>query len=166
MTLQERVAWHWGKDIVCRQLDCGTHVEMRGSISPRWPRRQAARDAPAGLSWPSAASGNCPGGPICAWMKRCPNPMPAPSEIEIRPLYEIVDLRRDCDVGGRGNPVRCGFQRPSRMGCCDRLHMWRKQTMTIIPCAWWVAKRKATSALARRCVGLTEERSCPSAQLQ
>ena len=28
-----------------------------------------------------------------AWVKRCPNPMPGPSEIEIRPLYEMVDLR-------------------------------------------------------------------------
>jgi len=26
------------------------------------------------------------------WVKRCPNPMPAESEIEIRPLYEIEDL--------------------------------------------------------------------------
>jgi hypothetical protein len=28
-----------------------------------------------------------------AWLKRCPNPMPGPSEIEIRPLYEMADLR-------------------------------------------------------------------------
>jgi hypothetical protein len=28
-----------------------------------------------------------------AWAKRCPNPMPGPSEIEIRPLYELADLR-------------------------------------------------------------------------
>ena len=28
-----------------------------------------------------------------AWVKRCPNPMPGPSEIEIRPFYEIGDLR-------------------------------------------------------------------------
>jgi hypothetical protein len=28
-----------------------------------------------------------------AWVKRCPNPMPGPSEIEIRPLYEMVDLQ-------------------------------------------------------------------------
>ena len=28
-----------------------------------------------------------------AWVKRCPNPMPGPSEIEIRPLYEVGDLR-------------------------------------------------------------------------
>lgn len=26
-----------------------------------------------------------------AWVKRCPNPMPGPSEIEIRPLYEPSD---------------------------------------------------------------------------
>jgi len=28
-----------------------------------------------------------------AWVKRCPNPMPEPSEIEIRPLYEMADLQ-------------------------------------------------------------------------
>lgn len=27
-----------------------------------------------------------------AWVKRCPNPMPGPSEIEIRPLQELEDL--------------------------------------------------------------------------
>ena len=27
------------------------------------------------------------------WVKRCPNPMRGPSEIEIRPLYELADLR-------------------------------------------------------------------------
>lgn len=27
-----------------------------------------------------------------AWVKRCPNPMMGPSEIEIRPLYEMGDL--------------------------------------------------------------------------
>ena len=32
-----------------------------------------------------------------AWVKRCPNPMPGPSEIEIRPLYELTDLQ----VGSR-----------------------------------------------------------------
>jgi hypothetical protein len=34
-----------------------------------------------------------------AWVKRCPNPMPGPSEIEIRPIYEMADLRRDSDAG-------------------------------------------------------------------
>jgi hypothetical protein len=28
-----------------------------------------------------------------AWVKRCPNPMPGPSEIEIRPFYEMADLQ-------------------------------------------------------------------------
>lgn len=28
-----------------------------------------------------------------AWVKRCPNPMAGPSEIEIRPLYEMADFR-------------------------------------------------------------------------
>jgi hypothetical protein len=27
-----------------------------------------------------------------AWVKRCPNPMPVPSEIEIRPFHEMADL--------------------------------------------------------------------------
>ena len=27
-----------------------------------------------------------------AWVKRCPNPMPGPSEIEIRPLYQTEDF--------------------------------------------------------------------------
>ena len=27
-----------------------------------------------------------------AWVKKCPNPMPGPSEIEIRPLYEFADF--------------------------------------------------------------------------
>jgi hypothetical protein len=32
-------------------------------------------------------------GEAVAWVKRCPNPMPGPSEIEIRPLYEAADLQ-------------------------------------------------------------------------
>jgi hypothetical protein len=27
-----------------------------------------------------------------AWARRCPSPMPGPSEIEIRPFYEAADL--------------------------------------------------------------------------
>ncbi|MDQ8731105.1 YciI family protein [Bradyrhizobium sp. LHD-71] len=38
-----------------------------------------------------------------AWVKRCPNPMPGPSEIEIRPLYEMADLLPEPDAGRRGN---------------------------------------------------------------
>ncbi|MYC29541.1 MAG: YciI family protein [Chloroflexi bacterium] len=29
------------------------------------------------------------------WVKRCPNPMLGPSEIEIRPLYELEDFAED-----------------------------------------------------------------------
>jgi hypothetical protein len=32
-----------------------------------------------------------------AWVKRCPNPMPGPSEIEVRPLYDMADLQREMD---------------------------------------------------------------------
>jgi hypothetical protein len=28
-----------------------------------------------------------------AWAKRCPNPLPGPSEIEIRPMYEMADFK-------------------------------------------------------------------------
>ncbi len=41
-----------------------------------------------------------------AWVKRCPNPMPGPSEIEIRPLYEMADLRLEFDAEGHGNRTR------------------------------------------------------------
>ena len=27
-----------------------------------------------------------------AWVKRCPNPMPGPSEIELRPIFEMEDF--------------------------------------------------------------------------
>ncbi|GJD96071.1 YciI family protein [Methylobacterium iners] len=36
-----------------------------------------------------------------AWVKRCPNPMPGPSEIEIRPLYEMADFQEGSDAGTR-----------------------------------------------------------------
>jgi hypothetical protein len=39
-----------------------------------------------------------------AWLKRCPNPMPGPSEIEIRPFYETADLVQVSDSGHHGNP--------------------------------------------------------------
>jgi hypothetical protein len=34
-----------------------------------------------------------------ARVKRCPNPMPGPSEIEIRPLYEMANVRPESDAG-------------------------------------------------------------------
>ncbi|WP_287235451.1 YciI family protein [Mesorhizobium sp.] len=38
-----------------------------------------------------------------AWVKRCPNPMPGPSKIEIRPLYGWP-ICNHSDAGGHGNP--------------------------------------------------------------
>lgn len=34
-----------------------------------------------------------------AWVKRCPNPMPGPSVIEIRPIYEMADWQQDSASG-------------------------------------------------------------------
>jgi hypothetical protein len=39
-----------------------------------------------------------------AWVKRCPNPMRGPSEIEVRPLYEMADLQPESHARGHGNP--------------------------------------------------------------
>ena len=36
------------------------------------------------------------------WVRRCPNPMPGPSEIEIRPLFEAADFV-DALTPGSGN---------------------------------------------------------------
>ena len=35
------------------------------------------------------------------WVKRCPNPMPGPSEIEIRPVFDMADFGDAADAGGR-----------------------------------------------------------------
>jgi hypothetical protein len=37
-----------------------------------------------------------------SWVKRCPNPMPGPSEIEIRPLYEDDDFQADLAASRSG----------------------------------------------------------------
>ena len=45
------------------------------------------------------------------WVKRCPNPMPGDSEIEIRPLFEAEDLCRPCPLRSlilRHNLAKCG----------------------------------------------------------
>lgn len=36
-----------------------------------------------------------------AWVKRCPNPMPGPSVIEIRPIYEMADWQQDFAADGQ-----------------------------------------------------------------
>jgi hypothetical protein len=45
-----------------------------------------------------------------AWVKRCPNPMPGPSEIEIRPLYEMEDLGLQADNGAKVKAPTAGKQ--------------------------------------------------------
>jgi hypothetical protein len=41
-----------------------------------------------------------------AWVKRCPNPMPGPSEIEIRPLYDMEDLQADLGAKEKASSTR------------------------------------------------------------
>jgi len=38
------------------------------------------------------------------WVRRCPNPMPTDSEIEIRPVFETEDLTVACSPGERARP--------------------------------------------------------------
>jgi hypothetical protein len=42
------------------------------------------------------------------WVKRCPNPMPGPSEIEIRPYYEMSDFGAELtpEIAGREARLR------------------------------------------------------------
>jgi len=42
-----------------------------------------------------------------AWVKRCPNPMPGSSEIEIRPVFEMADF------GACPKPPRLGRVLPN-----------------------------------------------------
>ena len=42
-----------------------------------------------------------------AWANRCPNPMPGPSEVEIRPFYEGADMAELLTAGG-GTRERLG----------------------------------------------------------
>lgn len=41
-----------------------------------------------------------------AWVKRCPNPMPGPSEIEIRPFYEMEDFAEIASPEGHASHAR------------------------------------------------------------
>jgi hypothetical protein len=38
------------------------------------------------------------------WAKQCPNPMPGPSDLEIRPLWEAEDF--DPEIAGQVNALR------------------------------------------------------------
>lgn len=48
------------------------------------------------------------------WVKRCPNPMPGPSEIEIRPVFEAADF------GEALTPEVAELERRTREGMADR----------------------------------------------
>jgi hypothetical protein len=71
----------------CQSRQCGEFAVLR----------QTPLDAPFAATWELVAGfwlwevKDTDG--AVAWVKRCPNPMPGPSEIEIRPLYEMADLR-------------------------------------------------------------------------
>ena len=40
------------------------------------------------------------------WVKRCPNPMPGPSEVEIRPLYEVENFAEAMTAEQAGDEER------------------------------------------------------------
>ena len=48
-----------------------------------------------------------------AWVKRCPNPMPGPSEIEIRPLFEIEKFGEEMTPALREQEERLRQETPS-----------------------------------------------------
>jgi hypothetical protein len=49
------------------------------------------------------------------WVKRCPNPMPGPSEIEIRPVFELADFGDALtpEIAEREQQLRKATQRQS-----------------------------------------------------
>lgn len=51
-----------------------------------------------------------------AWVKRCPNPMPGPSEIEIRPFYEMADFAEIASPEGQASHDRAGEMLAARDG--------------------------------------------------
>lgn len=50
------------------------------------------------------------------WVKRCPNPMPGPSEIEIRPFYEMADFAEIASAEGQASHDRAGEKLAARDG--------------------------------------------------
>lgn len=89
---------------------------MADGLKPSSQGKRIAFDGPGRtvIDWPFAGTRELVAGfwlwevkdmdEAVARVKRCPNPMPGPSEIEIRPLYEMADLQRGSDAGGHGNP--------------------------------------------------------------
>ena len=50
------------------------------------------------------------------WVKRCPNPMPGPSEIEIRPFYEMADFVEIASPEGQASHDRASERLAERDG--------------------------------------------------
>ena len=64
------------------------------------------------------------------WVKRCPNPMPGPSEIEIRPFYNEVGSISALGLGGGGDgasKLRVGSS-PNPMRLARWFRRWRVGT--------------------------------------
>ena len=63
------------------------------------------------------------------WVKRCPNPMPGESEIEIRQVFEAERLRRGVHAGvaraGRAAARAGGGAGQGRLSACVRPRGWR-----------------------------------------
>jgi hypothetical protein len=49
-----------------------------------------------------------------AWVKRCPNPMPGPSEIEIRSFYEMEDFAEVVSPEGHASHARAAEELAAR----------------------------------------------------
>ena len=79
-------------------------LQMGEGLHPSSKGKRVAFDGPARtvIDGPFGATGELVAGfwlwqvkdmeEALAWAKRCPNPMPGPSEIEIRPLFEMADF--------------------------------------------------------------------------
>jgi hypothetical protein len=48
------------------------------------------------------------------WLKRCPNPMPGESDVEIRPVFEAADFGENCTSEAREQEERLREQIASR----------------------------------------------------
>ncbi len=50
------------------------------------------------------------------WVRRCPNPMPGPSEIEIRPLFEMADFAETLSPEFKEARKRLGEELSGKLG--------------------------------------------------
>jgi len=86
-------------------VEAGIMLVAGERLQPSSKGKRVAFDGPSRIvsEGPFAATGELVAGfwiwqvadmdKAVAWVKRCPNPMPGPSEIEIRPLYELADFQ-------------------------------------------------------------------------